>query len=223
MFRDQSDVVNGKTRARIVKAATRLFASRGFAATTTRDIARVAGLNEALVFYYFGRKRNLYWAILEQARQSSRVVESLRKRLNSDSGGDAAIAELFEYLVRTQEKDDTLFRLLLFTGLQHGKDFQSLSGRFFKTHLSISYDLVADYVRKQIRAGRFRKVDPMVASRAMFSLAAYHHVIQEFLGGKHARRYSSKRAGRDLAEFWLQAMAPTAKRNKSMSPRRRRR
>lgn len=220
MYRRVSDVVRGGTRERIVRAASQMFASRGFAATTTRDIARLAGLNEALVFYYFGRKRNLYWAVLEESRQESRFVEGLRKRLKSRGDPETVIAELCESIVLRHERDDTLFRLLLLTGLQHGKDFQALSRRFFKTHLHTSYDVVADYVRKQIRAGRFRKVDPMLASRALFSLVGYHHVIQEFMGGKHARRYPPKPTGRMLAQLWVQALTVEAKKT-SVSPRKR--
>jgi AcrR family transcriptional regulator len=199
-------VTRAGTRTRIVHAATQLFAKRGFAGTTTRDIAKMAGLNEALVFYYFGRKQNLYWTVLEQTRRDSHFVESLRKRLSATADGTASIGKLVEFMMEHNERDDTLFRLLLLTGLQDDKNFRSLSGRFFKTHLHISYDLVAEYVAKQIRAGKFRKVDPMIASRALFSLAAYHHVIQEFLGGKQAQRYSTKRVSRALADLWLRAM-----------------
>lgn len=47
------------TRARIVAAAEQLFAERGFAGTTMRDLTTAAGTNLAAVNYHFGSKEGL--------------------------------------------------------------------------------------------------------------------------------------------------------------------
>lgn len=49
-----------RTRAAILDAARRLFAERGHAATTIRDIAAEAGIDAALVMRYFGSKDELF-------------------------------------------------------------------------------------------------------------------------------------------------------------------
>jgi AcrR family transcriptional regulator len=49
---------------KILDAARRLFVQQGFSATTTRDIAREAGINLALVNYYYGSKQNLFTTIM---------------------------------------------------------------------------------------------------------------------------------------------------------------
>ncbi len=48
------------TRERLLDAAGKLFAERGFEATSVRDITSEAGCNVASVNYYFGGKENLY-------------------------------------------------------------------------------------------------------------------------------------------------------------------
>jgi AcrR family transcriptional regulator len=48
------------TKTAIREAATRLFAERGFTATSVRDIAQLAGANQALVIRYFGSKEALF-------------------------------------------------------------------------------------------------------------------------------------------------------------------
>ncbi|GCL66371.1 hypothetical protein AQPW35_54520 [Rubrivivax pictus] len=50
-------------RARLLRAGLRLFAHQGFAATTTRELAQVAGVNVAAISYYFGDKAGLYRAV----------------------------------------------------------------------------------------------------------------------------------------------------------------
>jgi len=65
MARGGTDVA--ETRARLLDAARRLFAERGFEDVTVREICREAGANLALVNYYFGDKLGLYLEVVNQA------------------------------------------------------------------------------------------------------------------------------------------------------------
>ncbi len=51
-------------RARLVHEATRIFAEKGFAKASTREICHAAGVNIASIHYYFKDKRGLYRAVL---------------------------------------------------------------------------------------------------------------------------------------------------------------
>src|SRR3982074_829078 len=53
-------------RQAIVDAAVPLFARKGFAGTTTRELAGAAGISEALLFRHFPSKQLLYREILQQ-------------------------------------------------------------------------------------------------------------------------------------------------------------
>src|SRR5260370_24244714 len=55
-----------KTRAAILKAALEEFAHEGVTGARTDEIARRAGVNKALLYYYFKDKDGLYAAALEQ-------------------------------------------------------------------------------------------------------------------------------------------------------------
>lgn len=57
------------TEEKIKEAARVLFQKKGFSATKTRDIAEAAGINLALVNYYFRSKQKLYNIIMEEAIQ----------------------------------------------------------------------------------------------------------------------------------------------------------
>jgi TetR/AcrR family transcriptional regulator len=50
----------------ILKAATRAFAEKGFAAVGIREIAREAGLNSATLYHYFSNKEGIYATVLER-------------------------------------------------------------------------------------------------------------------------------------------------------------
>jgi AcrR family transcriptional regulator len=51
-------------RARLLQEATRIFADKGYARASTREICQAAGANVASIHYYFGDKPNLYRAVL---------------------------------------------------------------------------------------------------------------------------------------------------------------
>lgn len=66
------------TRARILEAALAEFAAHGLAGARTEHIAAAAGVNKALLYYYFDSKEKLYLAALEmvagRVRDSSMAV-----------------------------------------------------------------------------------------------------------------------------------------------------
>lgn len=72
------------TRAAIKAAGAELFATRGYRATGVRDIAELAGCNQALVSYHFKGKGGLYDEILADA-----VAEAQRLAREGDLAGAA--------------------------------------------------------------------------------------------------------------------------------------
>lgn len=54
-----------KTRTRLLKAAIEVFSTQGFVGATTREISRVAGVNEVTLFRHFQNKEQLLSAVAE--------------------------------------------------------------------------------------------------------------------------------------------------------------
>lgn len=57
---------DSQSRARLIDAARQQFSLHGYSATTTRDIAAVAGVNPAMIRYYFGSKAGLFETVLRE-------------------------------------------------------------------------------------------------------------------------------------------------------------
>jgi len=73
------------TRAKLLGAAGRMFAERGYHATTVRDICSRAGANVALVNYYFGGKQGLYMVVLHQLMARSADLDKVRDAFDQDA------------------------------------------------------------------------------------------------------------------------------------------
>ena len=85
------------TRDRLIVAASELFAERGFAATTARDIAKRAGVNLAAAHYHYGSKKDLYLEVLRA--QFADIALTLKARGGSPSRADLDRLDLAELRV----------------------------------------------------------------------------------------------------------------------------
>jgi AcrR family transcriptional regulator len=84
-----------ETRRIILGAAGRLFAEKGFAATTISDIAASSGMNRSLVSYHFGSKAGLYGALIESALEEAAAALRRIPIAASDSQPERRLLEAF--------------------------------------------------------------------------------------------------------------------------------
>jgi AcrR family transcriptional regulator len=67
----------GNRRQELLRVAARLFRHKGFAATTTRDIAAAAGMQSGSPFYHFDSKAALLFAVMEQGMRTALHSQAL--------------------------------------------------------------------------------------------------------------------------------------------------
>ena len=203
-------------RRQILAVATKLFARQGFRGTTTREIAERARVNEAILFRHFPSKESLYWAILEEKCHVSRGHERLEAELKAPGDAREVLARIAEGILQRNTEDTTLSRLLLFSALENHR----LSHRYFRTHVARYYDALAEHIRRGIRAGTFRRVDPILAARGFLGMVVYHFLIQELFGGRRYQKFDLQHVCTTLADLWLAGMRNPAKRA-GLRPKRR--
>jgi len=71
------------TKAALLDAAASLFAERGFDRTTVRDIAKQAGVNQALLFRYFGTKEALFEEVIARTGRAQLASTPPERLLSS--------------------------------------------------------------------------------------------------------------------------------------------
>ena len=77
-FMEKTSTEYTEKQIAIINAAQSLFAVHGFDGTSVRDIAQEAGVNVAMISYYFGSKEKLMEAVFEQKSIDTRIkVENL--------------------------------------------------------------------------------------------------------------------------------------------------
>jgi AcrR family transcriptional regulator len=186
-------------REQILAIATRIFAQQGFQGTTTKLIAERSGVTEALIFRHFPGKEELYWAVIERKIDCAAPIEHLVENLEAGGNDLEVLSRVALEVLERRSKDQTLTRLLLYTALEK----HELSERFFRNYISNYFEVLARFIRDGIRAGRFRKVDPLLAARGFVGMVVYHSWIQELYGGNKVQEFDPQVVSRTLAQIWL--------------------
>jgi TetR/AcrR family transcriptional regulator, regulator of cefoperazone and chloramphenicol sensitivity len=89
-----------ETRERLLKAAARLFADRGFKKVTVREICRTAHANVAAVNYHFGDKLRLYREVLQAAIDAMRATSDAARRAGDGRTADEKLRRYLQVYLR---------------------------------------------------------------------------------------------------------------------------
>ena len=89
-----------QTRARILDAAVREFSENGLAGARTEQIAEAAGVNKALLYYYFEGKETLYAAALESVAAARTWPAAWRPMTGSATAGERLLRAALNHFDR---------------------------------------------------------------------------------------------------------------------------
>jgi AcrR family transcriptional regulator len=96
------DSSSGETRQRILRTAEQLFAERGIAAVSIRDITRAANVNLGAINYHFGTKRSLAAEVFKNCFEPVKVRQmTLLDHMENEAGGlPLTLEAVLEALIR---------------------------------------------------------------------------------------------------------------------------
>lgn len=165
MRRAVSDEDKELRRNDLLLAAKKLFAERGFQATTIADVARAAGVSYGVVYWYFDSKDDLFHALM--AAEETALRERISGALSTADAGDLrarlqeAVLATFEYFDEDRASATLLFRDSLTLSDDFERHLSGIYGRFIAE--------LETTVRSGQRAGLIRKAPPRMVA---FSAAA---------------------------------------------------
>ncbi|MBE0569654.1 MAG: TetR/AcrR family transcriptional regulator [Deltaproteobacteria bacterium] len=144
----------GEVRKRLLSGATELFASKGYAATTVREIVERAGVTKPVLYYYFRSKEGIYLDLMREpfGRFAAVVEETLH------TGGSARERLLrlclMAYDVFAENVDAARVMYSIYYGPPQGAPFID-----FDDYHRLFREAVLQVVREGVLAREFRRVD----------------------------------------------------------------
>lgn len=209
-----TDAPDASTEARILDAAHRVFVRRGAAGARTHEIAAEAGVNKALLHYYFRTKEALADAIF--LRAAGGLFPRMLAVLSSLLPLEEKLQRAVEIEMNTLEANPFLPGYLLAELQYHPERLTGL----LRAHLPVKElraqfaATLAPQVAAEVAAGRLRAgTTPDRLVVALFSLLVFPHaaapMLDTMLGIDAARRDDLAAWRRDdLAAFLLRGFAP---------------
>jgi TetR/AcrR family transcriptional regulator len=143
----------GETRAAILASAARIFAQSGVDGARMDAIASAAGVNKAMLYYYFKSKDLLYSAVLE-----NHFKEFHRRAMEVFTAGGSASSILLRFVeahfdfISSQRDYSMLFQRLMLTNIER------IERLVRKYYMPIARELF-EVVERGQRDGEFRRVD----------------------------------------------------------------
>ncbi|MBB6448143.1 AcrR family transcriptional regulator [Geomicrobium halophilum] len=102
---------NQGTKDRVAEAAIDLFMTKGFSGTSVRAVADRAGVNVALISYYFGGKKGLLEHLLNRYLEG--YLAELEKAYNTMGGSLQRLLNIVESALVYQQEQHRMARLVL--------------------------------------------------------------------------------------------------------------
>jgi AcrR family transcriptional regulator len=158
--RDGRLVKGEATRAHLVETALSVFAEKGFARATIKDLGVAAGMSPAILYHYFKGKEELLQAVVERYS----FVGDVRRLIDAGESlpiGDFLRALTQRFYVLIGERLD-LVRIFL----QEGASNETVAATW-KSLLSQGFPLLSGYFNRQIALGRLRPHSAEVTVRTL--------------------------------------------------------
>lgn len=163
------------TEEKIRKAALKLFTRKGYAATRTRDISEEAGINLALLNYYFRSKEKLFQLLMGELLQQffSGLVEIFNDETTSlDEKMQMVVAR---YTALLKEQPDVPLFIFHHLRTNPGKLASQLGmGRLFKSYFFVQ--LESAMARRKIR-----RIHPMQLVMNLLSMTVFPFIAAPLL------------------------------------------
>jgi TetR/AcrR family transcriptional regulator len=142
------------TARRILAAAERQFAAQGLEGARTEEIATAAHANKAMLYYYFGNKRRLHRAVLENLLRQLRsaVLAPPATKLSAKERFFGYVTGYFDFLATHPNYP----RLVQREAMESRHNFDWMAREYFRPLIH----RLARAVAEGVETGEFRDVDP---------------------------------------------------------------
>jgi AcrR family transcriptional regulator len=185
------------TAEKILQVASKLFAEKGFANVSVRDICRETGTSPPVIYYYFRNKKGLFDAVARRQISMDVFVKKLSKASQVEDPRKGLVSFIATYLSSFPEHT---FDIGLYMRDSASLDKQSAQMVF--GDLERIKGVASKMVERGISKGIFRETDPGLAAECL--LGMLNRVIFQHI---HFDTSSDREAyGLFVRDFFLRAM-----------------
>lgn len=151
-------------RERILLSAEKLFAERGFNGVSVQEITEMAGVNKAMVYYYFQSKLSLYRELLKVGLESLKdALDLAMQQTTVEQRLRTFLTNYYEAVAARPQLARLVYREVLGYGLQCEPDLPGQLG----THIKRLQEIIGEGQR----LGELKPLDAMLTAYSLFGMS----------------------------------------------------
>lgn len=196
--RPRKAVASTDKRERILRAAIRVFARKGFYATRVSEIAKAAGVADGTIYLYFKNKDDVLVSIFEDG--IGRLLHALREETQGTTSAAERIERAIELQLGLLEGRRDLAEVITVNLRQSSKLMKQYGAPLFNQYIDFLASIVADGQR----AGELRAdVSPRIVARGLWGALDGVAMTWALADGEAP---TLRRAAKELATIHLEGL-----------------
>ena len=165
--------MDSDTRAEILLAARKVLARKGLEGTSIREVAHMARVNNAMIYYHFKDKTELYRAVLADSFTAlDRIWE--HELFHGNASVRRKIGKYIEEFIRFQHANDELRRILSMELASCGENCKWLGKNLF----SNSYENLVAILKAGMKSGELKKCNPTMAIAILIGMIIHSFILR---------------------------------------------
>jgi len=191
------------TRAAILAAARQVFAQRGIDGTSVREVAEAAKVNNAMIYYYFNDKENLYHEVLADSLSALTAIwdDEIFKR---PATVKQKIQRYVEGYIRFQQVNEDLRRIMAMEFAVSGENVTWMCEKYFADN----YARLIRIFKEGMRSGELKKFNPSLAVASLIGIIIHNFILQPLAEHLHGKSVdlSPKKFGFFVTELFFDGL-----------------
>lgn len=187
------------TRTKILQAALQLFAKRGFDGTTTKDLAKSAGVAEGTLFRYFANKK----AILIEVATAG-WIEILTELLTelSEMGSYKAVSQVMRRRMFNMRKNSDLMRVCFVEAQYHPELKENIQAEV----IDKMTDVAEAFFETAMSKGIYRKMNPKIVAKVFLGIFAIAGFSEETIIDNDASPQAMQEMAEGISDIFLRGV-----------------
>ncbi|NJL51603.1 MAG: TetR/AcrR family transcriptional regulator [Hydrococcus sp. SU_1_0] len=195
----QNPQTEDDTRTKILQAALQLFAKRGYEGTTTKDLAKSAGVAEGTLFRHFTSKK----AILIEVATAGWVdiLTDLLTEL-SEMGSYQAVSQVMRRRMLNMRKNSDLMRVCFIEAQYHPELRESIQAEV----INKMTDVAEAFFETAMDKGIYRRMNPKIVAKVFLGIFAIAGFSEETIMNPDASPKAMQEMAEGISDIFLRGV-----------------
>ncbi len=202
--RPKADQPDGNTRAAILAAARTVFARHGIDGTSVRQVSEAANVNNAMIYYHFKDKDDLYRSVLSDSFSALTTIWE-DPVFKSGAPVRKKIEKYVEGFIRFQQVNKDLRRIMAMEFAGNGGNCSWICEKYFADN----YAQLAAIFKEGMRNGELTKFEPALAVSSLIGVIIHNFILQPMAEHVHGKsvNLSPKKFGAFVTKLFFYGLA----------------